>query len=370
MKALKYIIKKEFIQLRRTRSMIGIALVMPIVQLVILGFAVSGDVIHVPTALIDLDNSPMSRTLANKFDNTRYLEIKFHSRDHRDSDRYLEENKAIIAITIPHDFERDIARGKRPAIMIKADAQNTNIALTGSGYVRRILQSWLTSLSPGGEIPIALHTINTESRVWYNPELKQTWFMVPGILVLLVTIITMLLTGFAIVREREMGTLEQLMVTPITRTELILGKTIPFAVLGMVDMMLALFVAKIIYQIPIAGSLFLFLGLSLIYLFCTLGLGILVSTVARTQQQALFLDWYILVFCIIMSGFFLPLENMPKLIYYLTYIDPVRYFMTIVRELFLKGSGMSALWEPTVALVILAVILMTSAIIRLNKRLG
>lgn len=290
MKALKYIIKKEFIQLRRNRSMLGIALGMPIIQLVILGFAVSGDVIHVPTALIDLDNSPLSRTLSSKFENTRYLKIKFHSKDFRDSDRYLEENKAIIAITIPHNFEQDITRGKRPAIMVKADAQNTNIALTGSGYVRRILQSWITSLPPVAANPVNLHMINTESRVWYNSELKQTWFMVPGILVLLVTIITMLLTGFAIVREREMGTLEQLMVTPITRTELILGKTIPFAVLGMLDMALALVVAKIIYQIPIAGSIFLFFGLALIYIFCTLGLGILVSTIAHTQQQALFLD--------------------------------------------------------------------------------
>jgi len=370
MKALKYIIKKEFIQLRRTRAMIGITLFMPIFQLVILGFAVSGDVIHVPTALIDLDNSRLSRTLSGKFENTRYLDIKYHSRNLRDSDRYLEENKAILAITIPRNFEQDITRGKRPAIMVKADAQNTNIALTGSGYVRRILQSWITSLTPGGVMPVALHMINTESRVWYNPELKQTWFMVPGILVLLVTIITMLLTGLAIVREREIGTLEQLMVTPITRTELILGKTIPFAIIGMLDMALALAVAKVIYQIPITGSVFLFFGLALIYIFCTLGLGILVSTIAHTQQQALFLDWYIMVFCIIMSGFFLPLENMPKFIYPLTYINPVRYFMTIVRELFLKGAGFADLLGPTAALTGLAVILMTAAVIRFNKRLG
>jgi ABC-2 type transport system permease protein len=370
MRALKYIIKKEFIQFRRTRSMIGIALGMPILQLVILGFAVSGDVIHVPTALIDLDNSPLSRTLTGKFEHTRYLEVKFHSRDLRDSDRYLEENKAILSITIPRNFERDVSKGTHPAILVKADAQNTNIALTGAGYVRRILQSWITSLPPGGVFPVDLHMIDTQSRVWYNPELKQTWFMVPGILVLLVTIITMLLTGFAIVREREVGTLEQLMVTPITRAELILGKTIPYAILGMLDMALALGVAKIIYQIPISGSIFLFFGLSLIYIFCTLGLGILVSTISHTQQQALFLDWYIMVFCIIMSGFFLPLENMPRLIYYLTYINPVRYFMTIVRELFLKGAGIADLWEPTAALTALAVILMTAAVIRFNKRLG
>ncbi len=194
--------------------------------------------------------------------------------------------------------------------------------------------------------------------------------MVPGIIVLLLTIITMLLTALAIVREREMGTLEQLMVTPMSRMELILGKTIPFAIIGMVELALALGLARLVYNIPIAGSLPLFFGMGLLFISCTLGVGILVSTVSHTQQQALFLSWFIMIFYILMSGFFLPLENMPKAIQYLTYIDPLRYFLTIVRELFLKGSGITDLWPQAAALAGLAAALLSAAVLRFNKRLG
>lgn len=370
MKALRYLIRKEFIQLSRTRAMIGITFGMPIIQLLLLGFAVSSDVVHVPTVITDLDNSQVSRGLVSRLENTRYLDVRYRAGDARSADILLAENKAIISVTIPDNFSGDIAGGKKPAILLKADAQNTNIALTGVGYVRRIVQSWMNSLSIGASISVPFTMINLESRVWYNPELKSAWFMVPGIMVLLITIITMLLTALAIVREREMGTLEQLMVTPITRTELILGKTIPFAALGMLELTLALILAKIIYAIPITGSLPLFFVLSLLFIFSTLGLGILVSTMSHTQQQALFLAWFIMIFCILMSGFFLPLENMPPAVYLLTYINPLRYFLTIVRELFLKGTGLTDLWPQAAALAGLAVVLLTAAVARFNKRLG
>ena len=194
--------------------------------------------------------------------------------------------------------------------------------------------------------------------------------MVPGILVLLVTVITVILTAMAIVREREIGTLEQLMVTPLTRVDLILGKTIPFAILGMIELCFALIVAKVVYSILIVGSLPLFLCLSLLYIFCTLGIGIFISTISHTQQQALFTAWFTIVFCILMSGFFLPLENMPKAAYYLTYINPLRYFMAIVRELFLKGAGLPELLPEITAIATLTVMIMTAAVIRFNKRLG
>ncbi len=371
MKALKYIIRKEFIQLRRTRAMIGITLGMPIIQLLILGFAISSDVIHVPTVIADLDNSPLSRGLVSRLENTRYLDVKYRTGDFATGSSLLKENKAIIAVAIPAGFSDDVQRGHKPALLVQADAQNTNVALTGVGYVRRIVQSWMTGFSPGGgSLPVSFATIDLESRVWYNPELKSTWFMVPGIVVLLLTIITMLLTTLAIVREREVGTLEQIIVTPITRTELILGKTIPFAVLGLVELIIALIVAKVIYAIPIAGSIPLFFVLSLLFIFSTLGIGILVSTVSHTQQQALFLAWFIMIFCILMSGFFLPLDNMPRVVYYLTYLDPLRYFMVIVRELFLKGAGLADLWPQIAALAGLAVTLLVAAVARFNKRLG
>jgi len=371
MKALKYIIKKEFIQLRRTRAMIAIAFGMPIIQLLVLGFAISSDVEHVPAVIADLDNSSLSRGLVSKLEHTRLLDIRSRAFDVSSGRKYLEKNQAIISITIPAGFSEDVIRGKKPAILVRADAQNTNVALTGAGYVRRIAQSWLTGLNSTRGTPGASYAvIDIRSRVWYNPEMKSTWFMVPGIIALLTTIITMLLTALAIVREREAGTLEQIMVTPISRTELILGKTVPFALLGVIEMGLSLVVAKLIYDIPIEGSLTLFFGFSLLFIFSTLGLGILVSTMSHTQQQALFLAWFIMIFCILMSGFFLPLDNMPRAVYYLTYLDPLRYFMIIVREIFLKGAGFEDLWPQAAALAVLALILLTSAVARFNKRLG
>jgi ABC-2 type transport system permease protein len=370
MRALPYIIKKEFIQFRRTRGMIAMTLISPLFQFLILGFIVSGDVIHIPTVISDLDNSQTSRQLVSRLEHTRYLEIRSRTTDTGLADRYLVENRAIISIVIPKNFSVDAIRGLHPAILVKADAQNTNVALTGVGYVRRIAQSWFSGQSGTSLVPVALSTIGVESRIWYNPEMKNAWFMIPGIVVLLLTITTMLLTSFAIVRERETGTLEQLMVTPITRTELILGKTIPFVILGFVGLLLSLLLARLIYHIPIAGSLPLFFGLSILFILSNLGLGILISTMSHTQQQALFLTWFTMVFCLLMSGFFLPLENMPRAAYLITYIDPVRYIMIIVRELFLKGAGIADLWKETLALAGFAVVLLSAAVIRFNKRLG
>jgi ABC-2 type transport system permease protein len=372
MKALKYLIIKEFIQISRTRSMIAITLGVPIVQLIIIGFCISGDVIHVPTVITDLDRTPKSRSLVSKLENTRYLDVRYRSNDNRNNEPSLQSDKAIIAVIIPRNFEKELIRGETPDIYIMADAQNTNVALTGMGYVQRIILSWAVSFGVSKTSQADnLNVINLESRVLYNPELKAVYYMVPGIIVLLVSVITMLLTAMAIVGERgEKGTLEQLMVTPITRHEVILGKTIPFAILGLVELTVSLIIAKIVYNIIIIGSLPLFYGMTIVFIFCTLGIGIFISTITQTQQQALFTAWFILVFCIIMSGFFFPLENMPKTMYYLTYINPLRYYLTIVRELFLKGSGIAELWHETLALAVIAGVVLTASVGRFHKRLG
>ena len=195
--------------------------------------------------------------------------------------------------------------------------------------------------------------------------------MVPGIIVLLITVITVMLTAMSIVGERsERGTLEQLMITPITRIEIILGKTIPFAILGMIELTVSLIIAKLVYHIPIAGSLPAFYCMTVIFIFCTLGIGIFISTITHTRQQALFTAWFLIVFCILLSGFFLPLDNMPRVIYNISYINPLRYYVTIVRELFLKGSGFTELWKQTAALAAIAMIVMSASVARFQKRLG
>lgn len=354
--------------------MLAISLGVPVVQLLLLGLAVSTDVEHVPTVISDMDNSVTSRSLVSKLENTRYLDIQYRTTDLQEVSSLLQEGETILSVTIPSAFERDIVRGQQPRISLSADAQNTNVALTGAGYVRRIILSWVQQQTKSGTSYISApsvltNTIDIQSRISFNPQLKSTWYMVPGIMVLLVTIITIILTAMAIVREREIGTLEQLMVSPITRIEFILGKTLPFLILGMMELSIALLVIRTVYHVPIEGSLPLFLGISILFIFCTLGIGIFVSTIATTQQQALFTAWFILMFCILMSGLFLPLENMPKILYNLTYINPLRYFISIVRDLFLKGAGLHELWKNILALAVIGFVVMSAAITRFHKKM-
>ena len=375
MRALPSMIKKEFIQFRRTRAMVAISLGIPLIQLLVLGFAVSTDVERIPTVVTDLDNSPVSRSIVSRLEHTRYLTVKYRTTDIRKATELLERGKVFLAVTIPRYFERDLVKGKYPQLSVISDAQNTNVALTGIGYVRNIVISWSTSFVrehgiPLSKNPVSVNTIDLEKRIWYNPEMKTAYNMIPGIIVLLLTVITMMLTGMSIVREREIGTLEQLIVSPMTRIELILGKTIPFAILGCIELLFSLLIARIIYRIPFVGSFPSFFVITIIFVFCTLGFGILISTIATTQQQALFTAWFTMVFCILMSGFFLPIENMPRTLYLLTYINPLRYYLAIVRGLLIKGTTFIELWQNTLALVIIAVTVLTIAVVRLQKKLG
>ncbi|MFC1509602.1 ABC transporter permease [Candidatus Omnitrophota bacterium] len=381
MKALKYLIRKEFIQIRRTRSMIAISLGMPVIQLLLLGFAVSGDVEHVPTAVVDLDNSAASRNLASKLENSRYLDIRYRPADIRESMSLLRSGNVILSVAIPKDFERDLQRGEQPSIALLADAQNSNVAVTGTGYVKRIISSWgqqhgsylikrslTASILKKNQPQINFSTL--ASRIWYNPELKSVYYMVPGIMAVLVTIITIMLTAMAIVREREQGTLEQIMVSPITRTELILGKTIPFALIGMIELAISMIVIRTVYHVPMHGSLITFFFISVLFISCTLGIGIFVSTITTTQQQAMFSAWFIMVFCILMSGFLLPLENIPEPLHTLTAINPVRYYLSTIRELFLKGAGFYELRDNIIALVIIGSFVLTASVSRFTKKIG
>lgn len=370
MSALGHLIRKEFIQIRRTKSLMVIVFGMTFIQLLVIGFAISGDVERIPAAIADLDNSPWSRELVQKLGATRLLDVRESPISNKPLISMLDRGDVIITVTIPRDFQKNMAAGAGSQIGVMVDAQNVTTALIGIGYVRRIILSWAQDRAGfDSGISLAGNFIEPESRIWYNPGLKSVYYMVPGILVLLVTIVTVVLTAMAIVRERETGTLEQLMVTPLSRTQLILGKTIPFGVIGFFELVFALLLARLIYGIIITGSLPLFLALSVLYLLTTLGMGILISTVTHSQQQALFTAWFILIFCFIMSGFFLPLENMPKTAYYMTYINPLRYYLTIVRELFLKGSGIAALWTQALALAGFAATVNIAAVLRFRKRL-
>ena len=375
MQKILFLIRKEFIQVFRDRAMIFIIFLMPLIQVLLLGSAVSTDIKHTKTIICDLDCTPSSRELIQRFQHTKYFDIQFIETNQKNISTYIDQGKATIAIVIPTRFEKDLKRQQFPKVQILVDGQDSNSSLIAMGYANRIVQAFSleklqASLVRNPEIFRQIHLVEPETRIWYNPDLETKNYMIPGIVVILLTAVTTLLTALGLVKEKEIGTLEQLMVTPIKSYQLMIGKTVPFAILGLIEITFAIALAKLWYQIPIRGNLFLFFSFALIFMFTTLGVGMFVSTISKTQQQALFLAWFFMVFAILMSGFMFPIENMPKIMQYLTYINPVRYFITIVRELFLKGSGLSYLWLQGLIMTIFSIGIITFSAIRFQKRVS
>lgn len=375
MRRILFLIKKEFKQVFRQKPMILLIFAMPIVQLFLLGYAVSTDIRHLSTVVCDLDISSTSRRLIEKINFTEYFDVKYHTFDSKKIRYYIDSGKAMIGVIIPPGFSRMIQRGESPAIQILLDGQDSNSSAIASGYIAGILQYNLREMSEGLILTkpyLAGFTkvIEPEVRVWYNPNLKSTYFMIPGIVAVLLTMITSLITSMGIVREREIGTLEQLMVTPIRSYQLIAGKTIPFAILGLVEITFALAVGTLWFQIPLLGNIGILFLFCFVFLLTTLGLGLFVSTAATTQQQAMFIAWFINVFALIMSGFLFPLENMPKMLQYISYLNPLRYFITVLRELFLKGSGINYLYKEGIIMLLFGLVIFTLSALRFRKRIS
>jgi ABC-2 type transport system permease protein len=375
MKKIIFLIQKELLQVSRDRIMLRILFVIPLVQLFLLGYAITTDVKNIDLLLCDFDRSILSRDLTQHFTHTPYFHIIPCKVNAGAIEKELLQGKCVIALVIPEKFGKELEKGLHPEIQILVDGQNSNTSAVALGYCNRILLQFMrecmTKLKIKTSISIGkLKTISSSSRVWYNPELKSVYYMIPGIISLILMIITMLLTGLTIVRERELGTLEQLMVTPIKPWQFIAGKTIPFSMLGILEMGIAMTFGVLWFNVPILGSLPLLTLLAAIFILTTLGLGIFISTLADTQQQALFFSWFFLVNFILLSGFFYPIENMPAWIQAITYINPLRYFIRILRELFLKGSGLEILWPELSALLAIGITIFFLAVIRFKKRIG
>jgi ABC-2 type transport system permease protein len=281
----------------------------------------------------------------------------------------------VLAVVIPKHFGRSLETGRPAEVEILLDGHNSNTAGIALGYCNRILYRFASDRAAEGiarapSIARAPRFIEPETRIWYNPELKSVYFMIPGIIAILLTIITMLLTGLAIVKERESGTLEQLLVTPLKPWQIIAGKTIPFAMLGLAEMALATTVGVLWFHIPIVGNVALLALLGFTFILATLGLGVLISTLAGTQQQALFITWFFLQIFILLSGLFYPIENMPRAVQWITVINPLRYFIAINREIFLKGGGLGVLWPELRSLLVIGVCVFGFATMRFHKRAG
>ncbi len=374
MQQIKYLIRKEFSQVFRDKAMLRIIFIVPIVQLIFLGYAITTDIKRIPIVICDMDQTQESRNLIRQFEHSGRFIVDNFVTNRNDIRKYLDSGKAMMALTIPHHFSRDISNRQSPDVQVLVDGQDSNSALISIGYANQIILAFITdrleeTLLNNPKSIHTLHLITPEITVWYNPNLIASNYMVPGIVVLLLTIITTILTAMGIVREKEIGTLEQLMVTPIKPYQLMIGKTIPFALLGFVEVSFAILVAKLWYHIPIIGNLAEIALFTVVFMFTTLGLGIFISTNSKTQQQALFMAWFFMVFAILMSGFMFPIENMPRVMQYLTYLNPVRYFITVVRESFLKGSGMAHLWRQGIIMLLFSITILTLSAIRFQKQI-
>lgn len=364
---------KEFIQVFRDRRMKAIVFVIPVMQLMVFGFAVSTDVNYISTAVYDLDNSYESREIIRRLSGSGYFDISYYPDSTREIQDLLDRGKVTAAIQINRGFSSDLKKGKPADIQILVDGTDSNTATVAMDYANRIIMKYAKDFSRQSQ-PLLREGadeggVDLRSRAWYNPELKSRIYNVPGVIAIVIMLTCLLLTSMAVVREREIGTMEQLMVTPLRPVELILGKTIPFALIGFFDMALIVVVAVLKFDVPIKGSLQLLPLSTGIYLLSVLGIGLLISTISKTQQQALMATLLYYIPAVLLSGFMFPIENMPEIIQYGTYLNPLRYFLVIIRGIFLKGNGLAILWPQMAALLALGIIVITISSMRFKKRL-
>lgn len=350
MRTVLFLVQKEFLQVFRNKTMLPLLLVMPVVQTLLLSFAANYEVKNLALAVVDHDLSPASRQLTDKFSASGYFQVKQFSLAAKDADRAMAADKVDLILEIPTNFERDLVRENKASISLTANAINATKAGLGMGYAQNIVrdfnidfsQKWVSRLASieSGQIPKSpTQQINIEYSNWYNPRLDYKTFMVPGILGEIVALIICFLTALNIVRERELGTIEQMNVTPVQKWQFILGKLLPFWLLSLVMMTLGLTVGKLVFDIPMLGSLWLVFGYTAAFTPCMLGLGFLISNFSDSQQQAMFTAWFFLLIFILMCGLFTPVESMPQWAQWFNKLNPVAYFVEFMRLVLLKGAG-------------------------------
>ncbi len=372
---LRRLIIKEFTQTLRDKKMLGFIFVAPIFQLFLFGYAITSDVTNIATVICDYDKTALSRSLTQKFASSKEFKIVKNVVNNRQSEEALQSGQVKLALIIPKGFQNDIAAGKQTQIAALIDGSDSQTARVIGGYTTGILREFSKAkidilMNKVKEYAPRLPQLNYQPRVWYNPEMKSVRFMVPGVLAMIIMMITMILTSMGIVKEREIGTLEQLIVTPITPLELMLGKTLPYLIVALIDLTIILIVARLGFDLPVRGSIFIIVFSAILFLMTTLGLGIFISTISTTQQEAMLSAFFFIMPFILLSGFIFPIENMPIFFQHITQLIPMRYFLEIVRGVFLKGTGFVELWPQMLALFTFGILIITASALRFKKRLG
>lgn len=378
---IKRLVIKEFIQIARNRQNFALLLIAPLLQLIIFGSASRLDVKDVRTVVVDLDQSASSRQVIESFKKSGYFRIIGTPEKYEDVDPYMLETRAVMALLIPPDFERRVRAGSTAEIGVLIDGVDTITAGTVSGYAQAIINGFsneilvsrintmqgllFDSTSPRLITP----QFKDASRAWFNPNLNSKEFFVPGVVVLIILAMSTVLTSAVIVREKEIGTIEQLMVAPISRLELILGKTIPCFLIEIVTLLVITPLALVMYDVPFRGSLIFFFAASMLFLTTSSGIGMTISAFCSTQQQAILTSFMFLQPSVLLSGYAFPIENMPWMIQYVTYLNPLRYFITIVRGVFLKGVGPEVLWPQLIPILIMAFFYIGLAAALLKRRI-
>ena len=373
MKIILFILEKEFRQIFRNKAMLPIIFVIPIVQLLVLSFAVDYEIKNLNLYIVDQDRSDFSRELANKFTASGYFQLSGYGNSMEQALLSIEKMESDLLLTVPPRFENDLIRNGQSGIQLMADAIDGAKAGLAANYALAIIGDFTRSVNleqgirMGRNISMDFKRVDTRTKFWFNPNMDYKTYMVPGILVVLITMIGSFLASMNIVREKELGTIEQINVTPIKKYQFILGKTIPFWILAMFELSLGLFVGWLVFDIPVRGSLLTLYSFAAIYMLLVLGFGLLISTLTNTQQQAMFISWFFLVIFILMGGLFTPIENMPPWAQHITLFNPIRYFVEVTRAVMLKGSGFADLQGHFIIITAYAVVMNALAVWKYRK---
>jgi ABC-2 type transport system permease protein len=372
---LKQMLIKEFIQVFRDKRTRFMLIGPPIIQMLVFGYAATYEIHHVSTVVLDLDHSQESRELISRFTSSPYFNVQRQLTDARQIRDLIDKGDATVGLEIDAGFAQKLHKGQPAPLQVIVDATNSNTALIASGYITQIAlgfakdyqQDRIYRIAP--QLVSAIPSIELEQRPWYNAELSSRWFFVPGVIGSLTLILVITLTAFAVVREREIGTLEQIMVTPIRPAEFILGKTLPFFLIGVADVLLIAVVGSLWFQVPFRGNVAVLALGAVLFILCMLGVGLLISTVSSTQQQAMVTAFFFIMPAITFSGFGFPISTMPLGMQYFSYCIPLRYFLVVLRGVYLKGVGMDVLWPQMAAMAAMAFGLLTLSILRFHKAL-
>ncbi len=370
MRTIIFLLQKEFRQIRRNKTILPIIFVLPIIQLLILVHATTFEIKNVNLCILDMDMSNTSAQLIHKLEGSSFFKITSTTFSFNEAEIQLANNNADMLVYIPQNFSRDLVKQKTATVQFIPNAINSNFATLAFSYAssvvmdfnKSIVLEWAAHITPK-----PFKQIKTKARFWYNSELNYKWYMFPGIMVILISMIGIFLAGLNLVREKEIGTSEQLNVTPIKKYQFIIGKLLPFLIIGLFELALATTLGKLVYGVPLLGNIWVLVGFTFIYLLVVLGIGLFISTLAETQQQMMFIAFFVIIVFILLSGIFTPIESMPVWVQKFNLINPLSYFMKVIRMIMLKGSGFKNLMSEFISLSVYAATILGLAILRYRK---